>query len=73
MWTIKRLEAGEAKIASAGISYECGRFFFSCGLQKPFLVSEQAVRIDLASDPAYVVAANPSNPVTWVRRLGIRF
>lgn len=72
-WTIKRLETGEAKIASAGISYEGGRIVVSSGLQKAFGISEQAVRVDLGSAPPYLVTANPSSPVTWLIRAGVRF
>jgi len=73
MWTIKSLETGEAKIASAGISYEGRRIVVASGLQKAFSVSEQAVRVDLGSAPPYLVAANPSSPITWLVRFGVRF
>jgi hypothetical protein len=72
-WSLKRMERGEAKIAGVGVAYQGDRLTLSIGLQYPFGMSEQAVRVDLASQPPYLAQTNPVPPASLVFRAGVRF
>ncbi|MBU1354939.1 MAG: hypothetical protein KJ620_00015 [Candidatus Edwardsbacteria bacterium] len=62
-WRIDSEQKGSAVIAGAGLGIDMGWIKAQLGISHAFAMKESGVRMDLASDPAYLVDVKPS-PVT---------
>jgi hypothetical protein len=71
-WKIKTLEKGETNIFAGGLSWEPGSFIFSFGAQRAFHTREKGVRVDLGSQPPYLVDTNPKSEMHYLFKLGFR-
>ncbi|MDO9390821.1 MAG: hypothetical protein Q7U71_03500 [bacterium] len=71
-WTIKTLVKGETNIFTGGLSWEPGIFLFSLGAQRAFQTKEKGVRVDLGSQPPYLVDTNPKSELRYLFKLGFR-
>lgn len=71
-WNIKTMEKGETNIFTGGLSWEPGIFIFSLGAQRAFQTREKGVRVDLGSQPPYLVDTNPQSETHYLFRCGFR-
>lgn len=62
-WRIDSEQKGSAVIAGAGLGIDMGWIKAQLGVSHAFRMRESGVRVDLGSDPAYLVEARPA-PVT---------